>query len=214
MYRLVIISNGVYKKTLLKSNSKKSLFISYRMLKEDNKSILFPKRFVNSNGIHSVVYKICVVQDILDETTIDDLSSSYLKTPFGIKLVLDSSHYNIEETFWMYGKNSKTERVTIVDVVNTLVVPLVNPINNKNVIVVHNKLIIYNEDSFDMIICKNILDAQRLHHMLFKSVSEVKIKYILFLGTASTVMISEMYDVILKNTDWSIEKIRRTSTRY
>lgn len=214
MYRLVLISNGVYKKTLLKSNSKKSLFVSYRMFKDNNKSILFPKRFINSNGIHSVVYKICVVQDVLDDSTVVNLSGNFLETPFGIKLVLVSSVYNIEETFWMYGRDSKTERVNIIDILNTLVVPLLNPINNKNVIVVHNKLIIYNEDIFDMIICKSILDAQRLHHMLFKSVSEVNIKYILFLGTASTVMISEMYDIILKNTDWTIEKIRRTSTRY
>jgi len=33
------------------------------------------------------------------------------------------------------------------------------------------------------------------------------------MGTASVSSISYMYDIISDNTDWTIEKIRRTSTR-
>ena len=64
-----------------------------------------------------------------------------------------------------------------------------------------------------MIICKNKLDAQRLHHALQKATKKARIKSLLFMGTASPASVSRMYDVILDNTDWSIEKIRRTSTR-
>jgi hypothetical protein len=46
----------------------------------------------------------------------------------------------------------------------------------KEIIVVYNKLIIYNENQFDMVICKNLEDAQRLHHTLSKICKKQKIK--------------------------------------
>jgi hypothetical protein len=44
----------------------------------------------------------------------------------------------------------------------------------KEIIVVYNKLIIYNENQFDMVICKNLEDAQ-LHHTLSK-ICKTKLK--------------------------------------
>lgn len=83
----------------------------------------------------------------------------------------------------------------------------------KQIIVVYNKLIIYNEDQFDMVICKKLEDAQRLHHTLAKIAKKQKIKSLLFMGTASPATIGRMYDVIHENTGWPYTKIRRTSTR-
>ena len=62
-------------------------------------------------------------------------------------------------------------------------------------------------------ICKCKKDAQRLHHELDKAVKKSKIKGLVFMGTASKVMIGRMYDIIQENTGWDILKIRRTSTR-
>jgi hypothetical protein len=45
----------------------------------------------------------------------------------------------------------------------------------KEIIVVYNKLIIYNENQFDMV-CKNLEDAQRLHHTLSKICKNKKLK--------------------------------------
>lgn len=83
----------------------------------------------------------------------------------------------------------------------------------KQVIVVHNKVLIYNEDQFDMIICKNLEDAQRLHHTLGKIAKKQKLKSLLFMGTAGPAMIGRMYDLIVEHTGWKIQKVRRTSTR-
>ena len=84
---------------------------------------------------------------------------------------------------------------------------------NKQVIVVHNKLVFHNEEEFNMVVCKNKLDAQRLHHTLSKACRTNQLKNLLFMGTATPASVSMMYDIILDRTDWSIEKIRRTSTR-
>ena len=83
----------------------------------------------------------------------------------------------------------------------------------KQIIVVHNKLIIYNEDQFEMVICKNLEEAQRLHHTLAKIAKKQKIKSLLFMGTAGKVMVGRMYDLIHDRTGWPYTKIRRTSTR-
>ena len=83
----------------------------------------------------------------------------------------------------------------------------------KQIIVVHNKLVLHNEDQFEMIICKNKLDAQRLHHTLHKACKKNKIKSIIFMGTASPATVSRMYELIHENTKWPMEKVRRTSTR-
>jgi hypothetical protein len=56
-------------------------------------------------------------------------------------------------------------------------------------------------------------DAQRLHHTLAKIAKKQKIKSLLFMGTASDVMISRMYDEIHLETGWPYKKIRRTTTR-
>jgi transcriptional accessory protein Tex/SPT6 len=64
-----------------------------------------------------------------------------------------------------------------------------------------------------MVICKNLEDAQRLHHTLAKIARKQKIKSLMFMGTASKATNSVMYDLIHEKTKWSYIKIRRTSTR-
>ncbi len=83
----------------------------------------------------------------------------------------------------------------------------------KQVIVVHNKLIIYNEEQFDMVICKCKEDAQRLHHALGAVAKKQKIKSLLFMGTATPATVGRMYQIIHEHTGWPMPKIRRRSTR-
>jgi hypothetical protein len=64
-----------------------------------------------------------------------------------------------------------------------------------------------------MVICKNLEDAQRLHHTLAKIAKKQKIKSLLFMGTATPANVGRMYDIIHEETEWPYTKIRRTSTR-
>jgi hypothetical protein len=126
---------------------------------------------------------------------------------------LDSNEYFVEETFWIYGNDPKINRPNISEVINRLMVGAWSKNMVKQIIIVHNKLLIYNENQFDMVICKNLEDAQRLHHTLAKIAKKQKIKSLLFMGTAGPVMIGRMYDLIHQETEWPYTKIRRTSTR-
>lgn len=218
MYRVILTRNGEYKKTLHKCKTKETSFINYRRLIEDNKTVIFPREHINYNGIKKVKYRIHIVKDVEEDdefrTRRDKLGKTYIEKPiFGIWTVLDDNPYELEETFWLYGRDPKNDRVTIHDILKPLMVNAYKKSTVKQLIVVHNKLVLYNEDQFEMVICKCKKDAQRLHHMLAKACKKNKIKSIMFMGTASKNSISLMYDIILEHTDWPIEKIRRTSTR-
>ena len=113
----------------------------------------------------------------------------------------------------MFGRDPKNDRVTIHNIIKPMMLGAYKKMMTKQLIVVHNKLILYNEDQFEMVICKNKKDAQRLHHALHKACRKNKIKSIIFMGTASPATVSIMYELIQEKTDWPITKIRRTSTR-
>lgn len=215
-YRVILISNGKYKKSLHKCGTKETAFIHYNKIKEENK-VLFPKKFINTTAIKPVEFKICVTKETEKGDTFrklrDKYGKIYIEKPIGDWTVLDSASFDLEETFWIYGMNSKLNRPTISDILKKIVVGAHKKNMVKQIIIVHNKLIIYNENQFDMVICKCREDAQRLHHTIAKISKKQKIKSLLFMGTASKVMIGVMYDLIKEKTGWPISKIKRTSTR-
>lgn len=217
-YRIVLTKNGEYKQTLYKCQKEETAFINYRVFKKRNEGVFFPRKFINYNGIKSVEYQILIVKDIEEGDTNryvrDHRGKLYEEQPLDGKwTILDSAEYNFEETFWVFGHDPKTDRLTIGDIIKKLMVGAYKQKMVKSILVVHNKLVIHNEDEFIMVICKNILDAQRLHHALAKAASKSKIKSLLFLGTATPASVSTMYEIIHERTGWAYTKIRRTTTR-
>lgn len=216
IYRVVLLCNGEYKKTLHRARTLETIFTRYHKLKEENK-VLFPKRFVNSNKIIPVKYEIAVTKPTEDEDTFrllrDEYGKLYTEEPLGDWTILASDDYELEETFMIYGMGYKNgERPTIREIVKRLMVNAHSKKTVKQIIVVYNKLLIYNEDQFDMVLCKNLEEAQRLHHTLAKIAKKQKIKSLLFMGTATKSNIGRLYDVIHDETGWSYPKIRRQST--
>jgi len=215
-YRVILVSNGVYKKTLHRCKTRETAFINFNRIKSQNK-VLYPQKFINTNGIIPVKYEIFITKPTEESDTFrilrDDYGRLYTEKPIGDWTILHSQPFDIEETFWIYGYNPKKVRPDISEIVKRLMIGAHSTKMVKQVIVVHNKLIIYNEDQFDMVICKNLLDAQRLHHTLAKIVKKQKIKSLLFMGTASKATIGILYDLIHENTKWPYTKIRRRTTR-
>lgn len=217
MFRVVLTKNGEYKKTLHRCRTRETSFLKFRQFKEENKSVIFPKENINYNKIEPVTYKICVIKDTEEGDKFRILRDAYGKTyqekPMGDWTILDDASYNIEETFWLFGKDPKNDRITIHGIIKPLLSGAYKKKLTKQVIVVHNKLVIYSEEQFDMVICKCIDDAQRLHHLLYKIAKKNKVNNVLFMGTANEASIGRMYDVIKENTGWPIQKIWRTTTR-
>tara|TARA_R110000796_G_scaffold18980_2_gene57132 strand:+ start:4588 stop:5247 length:660 start_codon:yes stop_codon:yes gene_type:complete len=216
-YRTILTRNGEYIKTLHRCKKRKTAFINFNRIR-DNNTALFERRFVNNNGIVPAKYKIYVVKNTENEDEFRTVRNSVGKfveeTPlYDIWTILNDAVYLIEESFWVYGHNPHTDRKTIKDIIHLLLIKAKVKDYNKQTVVVHNKLLIYNEEQFDMVICKCKEDAQRLHHKLSDACVANKINSIYFMGTAKDKMISDYYDVIHENTNWPYTKIRRTTTR-
>jgi len=210
--------NGEYKKTLHRATLKETAFINYRKFKEVSDKVLFEKRFINTNGIKPVKYEILIVKNHKEGDVVRKIRNSDglmvdEEVMFGIWTVLDSQPYRVEEEFNVYGFCSRNDRKQISYIIKILLHKMNVDNNSKELIVVNNKLIIYNEEQFDMIICKCKKDAQRLHHTLHDATRGLKIKNILFMGTCRPSNIGMLYDVIHEQTGWAYTKIRRTSTR-
>lgn len=216
VYRVILVSNGEYIKTLHRCKTRETSFINFHQIKEANK-VLYPKKFINNNGIKPVSYKICITKVTEEGDTFralrDKYGKSYTEQPLGDWTILHSDEYLVEETFWLYGLNPRSGRPNISEIVKRLMNGAYAKNMVKQIIVVHNKVLIYNENQFDMVICKNKEDAQRLHHTLAKIAKKQKLKSLLFMGTAGPTMIGKMYDIIHEKTKWPMTKIRRTSTR-
>lgn len=217
LYRVILTRNGEYVQTLHRCKTRETSFINFNRIKEEN-NVIFERKYINYGGIKPVTYAIYTVKDFeeTDElrTIRDRLGRLVTEKPiFGIWTVLNDSVYHIEETFWIYGYNPMTDRKTIIDILQLLMAGLSNSKNIKQVVTVHNKLLIYNEDQFDMVICKCQKDAQRLHHALSKASGKNKITNLFFMGTAKKKMVSDFYDIIHEKTQWPYTKIRRTTTR-
>lgn len=218
IYRVILTANGKYKKTLHSSRTPETTFMHYHALIDENKNIKFPKKYLNSSKIKSVKYNICVTK-ITEEGDVfrqlkDDYGRIYFEKPIGDWTILASNKYNIEETFWIFGMSPTINRPTIDIIIKKIVAGSHKKNMVKQILVVHNKLVIYNEDQFDMVICKCRQDAQRLHHTLAAIAKKQKIKSIMFMGTATPATVSRMYKLIGIHTGWPYSKVRRLTTNH
>ena len=203
--------------TMHRCKTRETSFINYRKIIDTNKGVIFPRKYVNYKGIVKITYKIAIIKDTEDDDEFrvlrDKMGRTYTEKALGSWTILDDNPYEFEETFWMFGRNPVHDRVTIHDIIKPIMQGAYKKKMVKQLIVVHNKLVLYNEDQFEMIICKCKKDAQRLHHALSSACKKNKVKSIIIIGTAQPATISYMYEIIADHTGWPMTKIRRTSTR-
>lgn len=205
-YRIILTLDEKQKKILFKSKDRDTSLKEYnRLMVENNKNIVIPKVFNNNKGINKCKHELLLLKEIGPDAIVLPI-----KRFNNYKIIL-KDEFLIEETFMVYGYNSRTERKTIHEIVKILTEQNTNSF--RDVIVVHNKIVIYNDDFFDMIICKCELDARRLNSVLFELFNKNKKHKFIFLGLAKLENMTFLYDLIQEETQWSRGRIRRTTTR-
>lgn len=206
-YRIILTLDGKQKKIFLKSRDRDLVLKEFNnLISQNNKNIVLPKIFNNNKGINKCQYELLLLKEMGPESIVDDnriFNENY-------KIILRENYF-IEETFSVYGFNSRTERKTVHDIVKILTEQISS--SHKEVVIVHNKLIIYNDDFFDMIICKCEYDARRLNSVLFELFNKNKTHKFIFVGLAKLEHMTFLYDLIQEETQWSRSRIRRTTTR-
>lgn len=216
-YRIVLVRNGEYKKTLHKSRTITSSITNFTKFIEENTKIIFPQKFINSNRILEVEYRIYMVKDIekgdVQRLVRDRFGKLYTEKPlFGKWTILDDYEFNFEESFYVYGYDPVHDRKDLRFIMGLLMKNIGDQMMTKSIVVLHNKLIIYNENQFDMVLCKCHTDCVRLYNVLMTTALSKNFKRLIFMGEAKKIFTHELYEMIMDETDWDYRKVTRTTT--
>ena len=194
---------------------------------KNKKSVKFKVKYSSrDHKLMSSKYEILLMKTKTD----DDPDSPLHRNEFGKlvphtcnsnkMIIYKKEEYLFEETFWIYGLNPKSQRRDYFYILNDLIVDELTkngqlkikyPI--KTLIVYRNKLLIENDDDFEIVICKCEEDSARLYTELQNDIKKQKIKSVAFLGFAKDNLEKRIEEKLLEKTGWTLNKIRRKNTR-
>jgi hypothetical protein len=187
-----------------------------------NESVEFPRRFLNSGTIKTIKDEYLM----LERNRYGDKEDTSLRNEFGkfVKhhisnndkwIIREKTQRLVEETFWVYGFDPKTDRKTSRWIYENL---LLGRITSKydiiRILLYKNKLIIrYDNEPITMIMCKNKSDAIRLYNHLSDKIRTEKIKQIICIGAFNIICDArrEIEKQIMELTGWNKMKIQRST---
>jgi hypothetical protein len=212
-YRIIITSNGKKKRIIDKSNNISKIKKKYFSLVDRNK-VLFPKQTSAYLKTKPVKYEILLLKKREDDDTpyidrdemgrtieIEDANKKWT--------IIEKNSYKYEEKFTVYGLKS---RLTTIEIIKLLLLrghktPIMKQINY-----VENKLLIHQDNDFDIVLCKCPLDAEKLYKTLKEFVDNNNITHTLFTGSINLNK-KDTYKMIVEKTGWNRDKVYRKVTR-
>ena len=156
MYIIVLFKNKVKKKIIKEFKTIKKAEDYYKSLMDVSDTVIFDKQF--DNGYESN-YELAFLQPKTDK-----FSSLYVKDDFGrqIKIEMESgdniitkiNQYNIDEVFLDYSTKKKINT-------SSFIKKYLDPTGLKLVSKLNNKIIVQNDDSYNLFTFKNDSDSSR-----------------------------------------------------
>jgi len=203
-YKIVLFRNGERNKVFFSSNSKKSILKKYSQLIEEKK----PKFITEYISRKKVMFELGVV------TLLETEKEVYSKDELGRvkKVELGDSEYNIlkmvpywkEELIYDHTTKSKIK-------FNSLLNDYLSDSKFKQIFTLHNKLIIQNEDVFNVFSLKTVQDCLRLLTVIELNFIDNGRFDCLLVSDNSTVQRKQLYD-LLENYGFSRKFLRKQYT--
>lgn len=212
-YRIIITANNKKKKVLQKSNDLNNIKKKYFKIKDKNK-VLYPKQTSAYLKTKPVKYEIILMKK-WEENDTPFVDRDVLGRTIEIKdttkrwTILHKDDYSYEETFTVFGHD---KRLNCIEIIKLILMKKHQTIVIKQLNYIENKLLIHQDNDFDVILCKCPGDAKRLYKILNDFVEKNKIKDIMFTGIVELGK-TETYKMIVEKTGWKINKVYRTVTR-
>ena len=190
-YKIILFKNGERTKCFFSSNSKKSIFQQYNKLIGEKK----PKFITEYISRKKVMFELAII------TTEESKDSIFVKDDLGRtkKIHLGNSQYNIIKLlpFWkeelIYDHNIKN-KISFA----TLFKNYLSTDTFKQVFTLNNKLIIQEEDVFNMFSLKTVGDSLRLLRILELEFIGKGRYDCLFVEDSTTVQRKQLYDLLVK----------------
>ena len=213
-YKIIITKDGKKKKLLYEGSNEKIAKEKYYTVK-DNNNVLFPKKNNAYKKVKPVHYEIMFLKEK------EDLDSPFYardelgrNKPVDIKSdkwsLIHKDDFLYEEKFTVYGYD---ERLETKDIIKKIILRRNKKDKIKQINYVINKVLIYQNGDFDVVVCKNSSDARRLYKTLREFCETNKVINIMFTGLVGKRNRTNLYKRIVEKTGWTMNKTYRSSTR-
>ena len=214
IYKIIITKDGKKKKVLYEGSNEDIAKEKYFTTKDKNK-VLFPKENNAYKKVKPVSYEIMFLKEKEDNDTIfferDELGRN---KPVDINSdkwsLVHKDVYYYEEKFSVFGYDGRLETK---DIIKKILLRRNKQDKIKQVNYVINKVLIYQNGDFDIVVCKNSSDARRLYKTLREFCETNKVSNIMFTGLVGKRNRTKLYKRIVEKTGWTINKTYRSSTR-
>jgi len=222
IYQIMLINHGKQIKQLASAPTEKKIMSMFNSMLKENKNIVFPREYNNLKHVMVETDYELVIIKLREEgedkiTKVRDMYGKYTnyKSSNPDWIIIDRAHYDIEETFWVYGYHPRLQRKDFNWIFENLIeIDAKNREKFKTIQIYHNKVLIDNSGKLDMVLCKNKKDAIRMHNLIQEWCIKKKYKYIAFMGDLA----NSKYKInwikrIMELTNWNEIKVTRRSTR-
>jgi hypothetical protein len=214
LYKIIITKDGKKKKVLYEGSSEDTAKEKYFNTKDKN-IVLFPKKNNAYKKVKPVHYEIIFLKEKEDSD-----SPFYVRDELGRNKPVDiksdkwslihKDDFLYEEKFTVYGYD---ERLETKDIIKKILLRRNKKDKIKQINYVINKVLIYQNGDFDVVVCKNSSDARRLYKTLREFCETNKVNNIMFTGLVGKRNRTKLYKRIVEKTGWTMNKTYRSSTR-
>ena len=194
-YKIILLFNGNKRKILLETKDRSFVMEEYSKLLSSSRKVKIKRETISANGIHPLHTEIILIKSIgkkSAEVPEDRLFEENWK-------IIKRDDYAIEEKYSVYGED---EKLTADEIISHL-----NKINtsHRELGVCNNKVIVYNETFFDLIVAKCPEDAERLAPYIYEN--NGKHKKFFYRGVYKGYDKRDIMDIIQEETGWNRLKV-------
>lgn len=191
-YQIVLFKNKIKKKIINKFKTHKRANEFYESLLSESDNVLFDKEYENGS--------LCSYELALLEKTSGTFLPIFLKDELGrkVKVNLDDDDYTISSI-----SKYKTEELILDTTTNKKINSkefihlYLNPTGFKLVSKLHNKIIVQNDDKFNLITLKNDSDASRFIDTLSEKFMEEQRNDCIFVKDYTTTQRKYLYELLV-----------------
>lgn len=220
-YKIISCLNGKQNKFIGSYRTSDEAYDIFYKLQKENENIIFPVLMRGDEYLENSIDEYILIEK-------SDLEGNKLRNEYGKLvdqklniegwIVIDKFRYKIEETFWVFGYNNRSDRKTILWIYENLIISNLEFIYDyKRILTYKNKVIIKHDNgTIDLIFTKSPTDAVRFYNKIEEWIKRDKIKQVLFIGDYSIISEkrTQLEKELMELTGWPKLKIQMKGTTH
>lgn len=224
-FKIISVSNGKQNGYIGSFVNVKQAYNKLKELEKYNTEIVFPKKNVNSGKIKEIKQEYLLLEKrkalknekILLRNDMGKLVEHVISNDVDNKwLIRDKIDKITEETFWVYQYGPSNRKTFGWIFENIIEKNIRSEYDVERITLYKNKILFQHDDeSCDIVLCKNMSDSIRFYNLLQEWVRKKKNKQTFFMGSCekNTEKKKNIENKIKEITGWDIKKIQKSATR-